>query len=177
MSINHLVGAAGQFAVLSELTFRGYSVAMPYPDEGEDCLIYDRTNSRVHLIQVKTAKAKRRKNAHRYQFSIAEAQITTVRTPDIYFALVMRRAAVFHPLILPRRSLLGYVQRDNFGSLSGLSRTLTVSLMDDDTVSFGAGSGKRSLTSHLRDYSFWPSRIPPSLAPHAAANPYSSSGW
>ncbi len=51
-------GAAGQGAVMSEFLIRGYNIAQPEVDRGDDLLVIHDINGEYQRIQVKTALAK-----------------------------------------------------------------------------------------------------------------------
>lgn len=55
MAHENYVGRAGQLAVMSEFLLRGYNVAIPEVDEGDDVLVVNDRADRLWRVQVKTA--------------------------------------------------------------------------------------------------------------------------
>ena len=51
------VGKSGQLAVMSELLLRGYNVAMPEVDVGDDVFVVRDEEESVTRVQVKSANA------------------------------------------------------------------------------------------------------------------------
>jgi hypothetical protein len=53
------IGKAGQFAVMAELAFRGYNVAIPEIDVGDDVFVVNQGTGFLSRIQVKTATGRK----------------------------------------------------------------------------------------------------------------------
>ena len=51
----HYVGKAGQLAVMAELALRGYNVAIPEMDIGDDVFVLNDATGALSRVQVKTA--------------------------------------------------------------------------------------------------------------------------
>jgi hypothetical protein len=54
---NLYVGRAGQMAVMAELLWRGWNVALPEVDVGEDVFVVKDESGELWRVQVKTATA------------------------------------------------------------------------------------------------------------------------
>lgn len=85
------MGKAGQFALMSELARRGYNVAIPEVDVGDDILVFNDDTGEVTRIQVKTSIAKPGDKVQSYQFAVRESAVTVAQNPDPIFAFVLRR--------------------------------------------------------------------------------------
>lgn len=58
-------GRSGQLAVMAEFLFRGYNVAIPEVDVGDDIFVVKDSNGEYARIQVKTAIATKTSNGYR----------------------------------------------------------------------------------------------------------------
>jgi len=72
MMQNLYIGSAGQAAAMSEFLVRGYNVAIPEVDRGDDLFVVQDASGSFNRIQVKTsiAKKKVKKNTYAAQFNI-----------------------------------------------------------------------------------------------------------
>jgi hypothetical protein len=59
MGASHYIGKAGHLAVMSELTLRGYNVAMPEIDKGDDVFAVKDATGAMWRLQVKTSQGTR----------------------------------------------------------------------------------------------------------------------
>lgn len=55
---NSYTGRGGQFAVMAEFVVRGYNVAIPEIDVGDDIFVVKDSNGDLSRVQVKTASGK-----------------------------------------------------------------------------------------------------------------------
>lgn len=76
MASTHRTGTAGQLAVAAVFARRGYNVAIPMIDEGEDLLVRNDHTSKIWSVQVKTATPGVRTTTHqKYQFGLKRTQL------------------------------------------------------------------------------------------------------
>jgi hypothetical protein len=68
---NLYVGHAGQVAVMAEFLLRGWNVALPEVDVGEDMLVVKDETGELWRIQVKTATAKPLQTGYFAQFNVS----------------------------------------------------------------------------------------------------------
>ena len=146
------VGKAGQLAVMSELSLRGYNVAIPEIDTGDDVFVVDDLKGTLWRIQVKTAMPKPQKTSRRYQFRCRESAISTPVTPEATFVFVLRDGSGWRFLVVARNLLYNYVVANSLGSLSGDYRQIAVTLHDDGR----AECSGVDLCHHLGDFAAWP---------------------
>jgi hypothetical protein len=109
---NQYVGRAGQLAVMGELALRGYNVAMPEIDEGDDVLVYRASTAQIWRLQVKTARPKHQVGSRRYDFRIRGKQITTPANPPVHFVFAMRTDAGWSFVVISQAVLNNYLQQD-----------------------------------------------------------------
>lgn len=89
---NLYTGGAGQAAVMSEFLFRGYNVAVPEVDRGDDLFVVQDADGSLSRIQVKAAvgKRQRRSNAYAAQVVVPLRQLSVRHTPDVTYVFVLR---------------------------------------------------------------------------------------
>ena len=154
MATTQHVGKAGQFAVMGELALRGYNVAIPEIDTGDDVFAFDDGRGVLWRVQVKAATPTAQKTSRRYQFRCGESAIATPVVPDLTFVLALRDPPGWRFLVLARNLLRNYVVAHGLGSLStaGDYRQLSVTLHDDGRA---VCSGV-DLSHHVEDFAVWP---------------------
>jgi hypothetical protein len=113
------VGKAGQLAVMAEFLLRGYNVAMPEVDIGDDIFVVHDREGQLWRIQVKTAVGKPTRRGHRGKFAVAEGQLRAKRVPDLFYVLSLRRGPAWEYLVIPRRELFDEHETFSAGSRSG----------------------------------------------------------
>jgi hypothetical protein len=85
------MGKAGQLAVMSEFAYRGYNVAMPEIDIGDDIFVVNDDNGNMWRIQVKTSRPYPHKNTTGWQFGAKWSAVATAKLPGVFFIFAMRR--------------------------------------------------------------------------------------
>lgn len=105
---NLYTGLAGQYAVMSEFLIRGYNVAAPGVDRGDDIFVIQDTSDEYKRVQVKTAVARDLVASDGYfaQFALPYRQLQTPSTPELYYALQVRCDARWSDLLLIARETL-----------------------------------------------------------------------
>ena len=146
------IGKAGHLAVMGEFAFRGYNVAMPEIDTGDDIfVVHDKTGA-MWRLQVKTSSGKRNTKSSRYQFRIRDTAIRNAMTPELHFVFVMRQPKNWRFMIIARNVLQNYVDSKGLGTLHKGYRQIVVTLHNDVT----AICSKQDLSHHLEDWRTWP---------------------
>lgn len=87
---NLYTGRAGQLAVMAEFLLRGWNVAIPEVDVGDDVFVVRDSDGRLRRVQVKTAIAKRMKEGHRAVYNLSLTQLQTPISPEVTFVFVVR---------------------------------------------------------------------------------------
>ena len=152
MPSTHYIGKAGHLAVMGELALRGYNVAMPEIDKGDDIFVVRNDTGAMWRLQVKTSLGKSQKISKRFQFRIREDSIQVSQNPDLHFVFAMRRRGRWRFLIMDRPVLRNYANNQNLGSQSGDYRQIAITLTDSGK----ATCSKQDLTNHLSDWNTWP---------------------
>ena len=151
------VGKAGHLAVMGELALRGYNVAMPEMDIGDDLFVVNDATGAMWRIQVKTSVARVGVNVISGQFRVRQNAITLPLNPDLHFVFAMRVNAGWRYLVMSRQVLANYVQANNLGTqaiVQGVAwRQLYVSLNKNTGVATCSG---QVLTHLLENWGTWP---------------------
>lgn len=157
---NAYTGRAGQFAAMAEFMIRGYNVAIPEIDVGDDIFVVKDIDGDLSRIQVKTAlgKPQQQQNCYLAQFSIAHAHLEKPRKPEITYIFVTRLADRWKDFVLiPRRDLDVLRQQRQIGTLSTNKKTgqqslmLTMAFKPHDVV-----CSKYSLQQYRNCWAQWP---------------------
>jgi PD-(D/E)XK endonuclease len=115
---NLYLGKAGQFAVMSHFLMRGWNVAVPEVDVGDDLLVVEDKKGIFFRVQVKTAQAVERNKGYSVQFNLSLAQIQSFTDPEIYFVFVICRNNQWtNLLVVPREDLSDLFTEHNIGSI------------------------------------------------------------
>ncbi|MEO5728468.1 MAG: group I intron-associated PD-(D/E)XK endonuclease, partial [Byssovorax sp.] len=103
---SHL-GKAGQLAAMAEFLLRGYNVAIPEVDVGDDIFVVDDRIGDLSRIQVKTATTLRGASYRRAsaQFKLSRHQLENARPVDLTYVFVLRRFGAWSFYVVPRQAL------------------------------------------------------------------------
>lgn len=111
------LGQAGQNYIMSQFLKRGYNVAVPQVDVGDDIFVIEDEAGLFHRIQVKTAKAIKTKNGFSSRFKVALPQLITEITPELYYTFVTDFDYNWQPtLIISRKELFDLYDAHAIGS-------------------------------------------------------------
>ena len=156
MATTHYVGKAGHLAVMGELCLRGYNVAMPEIDKGDDIFVVRDDSGAMWRLQVKTSLGTANVKSRRYQFRIRNTAIQTPQTPELHFIFVLRKdTRTWRYLVMDRAVLRNYVNNQNMGSAGPEYHQLYITLSDTGNETFATCSGI-DLSAHLEDWVTWP---------------------
>jgi hypothetical protein len=121
---NLYVGRAGQMVVMAEFLWRGWNVAIPEVDVGEDIFVVEDQTGELSRVQVKTATAQSRGEGYTAQFTLSFQQLRTTRVPDLIYVFAIREGSRWEPFIIMDRDTLNTEQQVyRIGSVSGESVT------------------------------------------------------
>lgn len=157
---NAYTGRGGQFAAMAEFVVRGWNVAIPEIDIGDDIFVVKDSVGDLSRIQVKTAIGKplKQPDCFRAQFSTPYAHLEKPRKPDITYIFVLRAGDRWRDfVIIPRRELYISRQTFNIGSLSKDKKTGQSSLVI--TMVFKPHDvlcSKQSLQQYRNRWDDWP---------------------
>lgn len=115
---NHFLGKAGHLAVMSEFLIRGWNVAIPEVDIGDDIFVVHDKDGTLERVQVKSATARQRANGFSAQFTVPMKQLTRIANPPfIHYVFIARLSDSWsRPVIVLQDALLRYVNSMNMGA-------------------------------------------------------------
>jgi hypothetical protein len=134
MNRNHLyLGKAGQSFVMSEFLVRGWNVAVPEVDVGDDMfVIHDQAGEFVR-IQVKTCTTVERQQGFSAQFSVPIPQLKRIIYPELTYCFVLRSADNWQGIvIISRKELSDLFDSANIGSVINETLMLYFSYKDKE---------------------------------------------
>lgn len=150
---NLYLGRAGQMAVMSEFLDRGYNVAVPEVDVGDDILVVRDSSGDYVRVQVKTSNAKETRRGTASRYSLRLSQLAQPTAPEIWYVLVQRIADQWNDyLLISRQQLYEYHDLDGMGSPNTRGYlNLYVKFEKDRVLCSGI-----DLSRHINDWSEWP---------------------
>jgi hypothetical protein len=175
---SHL-GMAGHHAAMSEFLYRGYNVAVPAVDVGDDVYIVEDRQGTMWRLQVKTSD---HPGGASRTFQLSRRQLREEKANELFFMFLARRDRRWHFILIDRKRLAAirreFERADRFGIPGRKPRTDTEAKADAitfriawrDADAFGWGA---SLTAYLDR---WPELFPerpdgPGAARVAALSP------
>jgi hypothetical protein len=148
---NLFVGKAGQLYAMSEFLMRGWNVAMPEVDSGDDIFVVEVDSETFYRVQVKTAQAVDRKDGYSVQFSVPLRQLQEA-DESIYFVFAVRRNNDWSELILlSQYRLYEFRENYNIGSVVGNNLTLYFAIKENRIT-----CSKIDLTDYRNNFSDFP---------------------
>jgi hypothetical protein len=152
---NLYIGRAGQLVVMAEFLMRGWNVAIPEVDIGDDLFIIKDEDGALSRIQVKTASAEERQDGYSARHALRFTQLSQPSTPDITYIFVSRLRNHWKPFLIVPRSVL-YEEHDLY-QVGSLTQNGLVTLY----IRFSTNNGKvicseRDFSSYLDNWKFWP---------------------
>jgi hypothetical protein len=149
---NLYVGHAGQVAVMAEFLLRGWNVALPEVDVGEDMLVVKDETGELWRIQVKTATAKPLQTGYFAQFNVSLSQLFGERNPDLVYVFAIRSSEGWEPfVIVSRRQLALEHTSRGVGSISRDDLILRFNVQDSYLR-----CSDRDFLPYRNDWSRWP---------------------
>ncbi|MDP1926948.1 MAG: hypothetical protein Q8K62_00390 [Thiobacillus sp.] len=157
MAAKHYLGKAGHLAVMSELAFRGYNVATPEIDIGDDVFAVNDDTGALYRVQVKTATATIQRKSKRCQFSLRLDQIRRPQTPELHYVFASRFNDRWNYVVISR-AVLEHLQAGGLGSVAAGANgrqtvTIGITFFDDGTV---MGGKENDLKRYLNNWDTWP---------------------
>ena len=166
-AISNYIGKAGQLAVMAELALRGYNVAIPEIDIGDDIFVLNDRTKAATRIQVKTATAGRHSAPPRFKCSyrVKIAQVKSQSMADHYSAFVGRCGATWAFPVIPTADLACFLFENDpmwgTATTNGIWRGLDLHFFDSGEAKVSSADGAIDLTKYWRDaWAPWPSLLP-----------------
>jgi len=157
MAAKHYLGKAGHLAVMAELAFRGYNVATPEIDIGDDVFAVNDRTGVLWRVQVKTATASAQRQSKRCQFSLRLDQLRRPQSPELHYVFVSRFNDRWNFVVLSR-AVLEHLQAGGLGTIATAANgrqsvTIGMTFFDDGRV---MGGRNHELTRYINNWDTWP---------------------
>lgn len=150
---NQYLGKAGQLNVMSEFLTRGWNVAIPEVDIGDDIFVVQDENGTLKRIQVKTSAASKRTRGFSGQFSVSLKNLRNISNILVHYVFLVRHNEQwFSPVIIRQDFLLEYFEKYNVGSESGGNITFYFSYNDNTQIECSG----YDFTKYIRDFTDFP---------------------
>lgn len=112
------LGKAGHLTVMSEFLTRGWNVAIPEVDIGDDIFVVQDDNGTLRRVQVKTSASTTRQNSFSGQFAIPLHQLRNISNIPVHYVFILRHHNQWtKPVIIRQDYLLDLFQTKNMGSV------------------------------------------------------------
>ena len=137
---------------MSEFLTRGWNVAIPEVDIGDDIFVVQDDNGTLRRVQVKTSTSTVRQNSFSGKFIVPLAQLRNIANIPVHYAFVVRHNDQWtKPVVIRQDYLLDHVQNDKIGSEHNGSLNLYFSYSTDKVECSGL-----DLSKYISDFSDFP---------------------
>ncbi len=157
MATTHYVGKAGQ---LAELSLRGYNVAIPEIDIGDDVFVLNDATGQLSRIQVKTATGRqlvRDNTSYRCQFSVRLSHVNDATVAGTHYVLVGRCGSRWRFLVIERAILRDRIANGRLGTeMPNGSHMITVIFTGSRQAASSTKPGAVDLSPFLANWAAWP---------------------
>jgi hypothetical protein len=114
---NQYIGKAGHLAVMSEFLMRGWNVATPEVDIGDDIFVVKDEDGTLRKIQVKTSSKTERQTSFSGQFLIPIKQLKNISSILIHYVFIVRfEDSWSKPIIIRQDYLLDLFENGKIGT-------------------------------------------------------------
>lgn len=119
-------GTAGEYFAMSELLLRGWNVAVPVVDVGDDVFVIDDHDKTTWRVQVKSAMASRSDpgldTTLKARFTLSRSQLGKSHDTELFYMLMIRVERAWRFLVIPRKELFAIHRRFVDAPRSGRGR-------------------------------------------------------
>lgn len=146
-------GRAGQMAAMSEFLIRGYNVAIPEVDVGDDIFVVKDSSGDYSRIQVKTAIATKISKGYSTRYSLKLSQLRLPSSPETWYVFVNRLELNWQSFVVIPREDLAYLQREHMIGSVNKNNVLSLYLSyTNDSVT----CSNQNLSEYLNNWDQWP---------------------
>lgn len=111
------LGKAGHLNVMSEFLTRGWNVAIPEVDIGDDIFVVQDDNGTLRRVQVKTSASTARQDSFSAQFNVPLKQLKNISNIPVHYVFVVRHNEQWtKPVIIRQDYLLDHWQNSKIGA-------------------------------------------------------------
>jgi len=144
--------------VMAEFLWRGWNVAIPEVDVGDDVFVVRDADGTLYRIQVKTACGTKRSYGFSAQFNVGKHQLQTPRVPDLTYVFTTRLDDQWGPVVVfGRKELYDLHVTHSCGSAiaNSIIFSFTYSTTSDRAFA-GKWGGPVDVSTHINEWSRWP---------------------
>jgi len=146
------VAKGGHLAVMSELLMRGWNVAIPEVDIGDDIFVVHDEKGTLKRVQVKTAQATKTQNGFIAQFNLPLKQLKNLSESFVHYTFIVRNENKWtEPIIIRQDNLLDHYKVDKIGSKYMNHLNLHFSFQKNKVL-----CSKIDMTKYISDYTEFP---------------------
>lgn len=142
--------------VMSEFLLRGYNVAVPEIDIGDDIYVVEDENGNLGRVQVKAANCDTKKNGYSGQVNVKFSQLIEPKGALLTYVFVLRHQDQWGPfIVIPRKRLYDEHDLNGVGTHSNgyPNVVFTLSYNRDENTLTCSG---RDFSEFLNNWSDWP---------------------
>lgn len=149
---NSYLGKAGHLAVMSEFLMRGWNVAIPEVDIGDDIFVVQDDNGTLRKVQVKTSMAKPMNKGFSAQFNISLKNLNNISNIPVHYLFIVRNGENWTKSVIVRQDyLLDHFQNNKIGSKHNGNLVLYFSYSSENVTCSG-----QDFTNYICDYTDFP---------------------
>lgn len=138
---------------MAEFLSRGYNVAVPEVDIGDDIFVVRDGSVEYSKVQVKTAVATKLKNGYAAKYSIRFDQLSAISVPEIWYVFANRLEDKWQSfLIVSRPTLFSLYRLNKFGSINRQGHLALYLSFSDNRASCSG----QNFSQYLNNWSDWP---------------------
>lgn len=138
--------------MMSEFLLRGWNVAIPEIDIGDDIFVVEDESGTLRRVQVKTSTSTTRKNGFSGRFKIPLKQLRNLSRIRLHYVFIVRHSDHWiKPIIIRQDYLLNLFELNNIGSVHGEMLNLYFSYFEDKVE-----CSKIDLTKYIADFTDFP---------------------
>lgn len=146
------LGRAGHLIVMSEFLIRGWNVAVPEIDIGDDIFVVQDESGILRRVQVKTSTATITKKGFSGRFQISLRQLTNLGNIFLHYVFIVRHSDQWtKPIIIRQDELLNHFETGKIGSVHGEMLNLYFAYFDERIE-----CSKIDLTRYAADFADFP---------------------
>lgn len=112
------LGKADHLTVMSEFLTRGWNVAIPEVDIGDDIFVVQDDNGTLRRVQVKTSTSTQKQQTYKGQFNVPLNQLRNISNIPVHYIFILRHNDGWSkPVIIRQDYLLDHWENSKIGSV------------------------------------------------------------
>lgn len=146
------LGKAGHLTIMSEFLTRGWNVAIPEVDIGDDIFVVQDDNGTLRRVQVKTSSSIVHQKHYKGQFNVPISQLRNISNIPVHYIFIVRHNKAWtRPIIIRQDYLLDHFENDKMGSVYKGNLNLHFTYFDSKVR-----CSKTELSKYISDFTDFP---------------------